>query len=196
MSIAAFKNALIPQIKAFCNVPIIEAEQKGPKPTGPHATFKITTPYLKGVGQAEETGQGNETSYTLNRVEEFKRILSITAYDEDADASFELAQKIHDWFSFYGSDFLDANNMVVADQTAVANRDIFLIEDYERRNGFDITMRLTREINQDIEYIESLKEFTRIERDYSTEVEAESSESSTEDRMTMAGETSAGENNI
>lgn len=154
-TIAAFKDLLIPVIKTFCNgISIIEADQKGDRPDGAHATFKITSPYIKGVGQAEEIGEFGETSYQLRRVDPFKRVLSFTAYDMDEDISHELAQQIHDWFSYHGYDFLTINNIVVAEQSAVSNRDAFVIDGYERRNGFDVTLRMTREMIQEFEYIE------------------------------------------
>lgn len=159
MSIRAFKDLLIPALKTFCNVPIIEADQTGNKPDGPHATFKITTPYMRGVGQSYDVFEPMLNQLKMSRVDEFKRVISFTAYDLDDDASFDLAQQIHDWFSFNGYDFLGSNNMVVADQSAVSNRDAFVIDGYERRNGFDITLRLTRELIQDVEYIEDIDGF-------------------------------------
>lgn len=150
MNLRDFKDTLIPAIKPFCGVPVIEADQDGDKPDEPHITFKVTSPYIKGVGQANETY--NETE--LSQEEEFKRILSFNAYAMDEDVSNELAQSVHDWFRFHGSDFLDANNIVVSDITDVQNRDVFLVDDYERRNGFDVTLRLSRALSKPMEYIE------------------------------------------
>lgn len=196
MNITLFKDSLIPELKTFCGVPIIKAEQKGPKPTGPHATFKVTSPYIKGVGQAEENGKETDTSYQLNKVEQFKRVLSFSAYDLDDDVSMELAQKIHDWFDFYGYDFLSSKNIVVVEVANVQNRDVFLFDDYERRNGFDVTLRLTKELVQEFDYIDDLKEFTRIDREYEDQLDAEDDNTSTEQPLTMAGETKAGDNSI
>lgn len=196
MSIKNFKAMLIPAIKAFCNVPIIEADQSGDKPKGPHATFKITSPFIKGVGQAEQRAKFGQSKYELSRVEDFKRVLSFTAYAMDEDESFDLAQQIHDWFEFYGYEFLNNKNVVVIEATAVQNRDVFLFDDYERRNGFDVTLRLTRELVQEAEYIESLKEFGRIDRSYEDGLDAETEQAAAEQDTTYAGETKAGEDSL
>lgn len=154
--IADFKNLLIPEIKAFCSAPIIEADQTGDKPTGGYATFKVTSPYGKDVGGdiPEEIGDDSQATYQLKLVESFKRVVSFTAYNMDPDASFDLAQTIHDWFKFYGYDFLDSNGWVVVSIADVTNRDAFIIEDYERRNGFDVTLRLSRELVREIQNID------------------------------------------
>ena len=153
MKIKQFKNTLIPEINAFCDHPVIEADQKGKKPKGPHATFKITSPYIPD-GQGEQRAIQGQDTFKLIHVESYKMVLSFTAYDTDADASHELAQEIHDWFKFYGLDFLDNRNIVVVELSTVQNRDLLLVDDYERRNGFDVTLRLTRELAQDFDYIE------------------------------------------
>lgn len=160
MDIKTIRSALIPAINTFCGVPIIEADQEGKKPDGPHAAFKITSPYIKGVGQAEEIPIQTETTYQLKRIESYKITISFTAFDKDLDGSLDLAQKIHDWFAFYGSDTLGANDIVVVNQTAVDNRDAFVIDGYERRNGFDVVLRVTRELVRDIDYIEHIDGIT------------------------------------
>jgi hypothetical protein len=188
MSIAAFKNSLIPKIKAFANVPIIEAEQTGDKPDGPHVTFKITTPYGKDRGQAEERGLALQDRFVMSRVESFKRIVSFTAYDLDNDASFDLAQAIHDWFDFYGYDQLRVLDFVVVDSTAVQNRDAFVLDGYERRNGFDVTLRLTREIQQEFDYIERVDAFEPHDpTEYIAEIEAETQVIAMDQPLLMAG---------
>lgn len=156
MSIKDFKDVLIPEIKRHVNVPVIEADQIGDPPDGPHVVFKITMRYGKDRGQADERGITLPDSLVLSRVESFKRVISFTAYDMDNDSSIDLAQKVHDWFSFVGYDFLSSKNMVLVEATSVQNRDSFVLEDYERQNGFDVTLRLTRELQQVVEYIEQV----------------------------------------
>jgi hypothetical protein len=186
-TIAAFKDMLIPAIKAFCNVPIIGADQLGDRPDGAHATFKITSPFIKGVGQSEEIGEFGETSYQLRRIDPFKRVLSFTAYDLDEDVSHELAQQIHDWFSYHGYEFLTANNIVVAEQSAVSNRDAFVIDGYERRNGFDVTLRMTREIIKEIAYVEKVDVFDDLAAETVATTASNSEYASYEQPLEMAG---------
>ena len=156
MSIADIKNLLIPQIKTFVSVPVIDADQNAPKPDGTHASYKFTSSYLKGVGKPNETVIQGTSSYTIQSEEEYKMVVSFSSYDVDKDVSFDLSQKIHDWFTFYGQDFLESNNLVVSDITGIQNRDILLVDDYERRNGFDVTLKTLRTLEKQIDIIENV----------------------------------------
>jgi hypothetical protein len=104
MKITDVRDALMPKIKAFCNVPIIEADGNGPRPDGSHATYKFTTALAKDNGRATELFEDNQ----LIRQDSYKVTISISAYDLDDDVSRDLAQQIYDWFEFYGSDDLRA----------------------------------------------------------------------------------------
>jgi hypothetical protein len=154
MKVSELRDIIIPAIKVFTDALIIQEDQLGDQPEGPHATYKFTTPYMQGVGQAEETAIVEDGVYKLRRVDEHKKVISFTAYSMDEDESLELAQKIHDWFSFFGSDILQSIGVAVAEQTSVTNRDAFVVENYERRNGFDVILRIKRTQDLEIEWIE------------------------------------------
>lgn len=155
MNVKELRAVLIPAIKKHCAAPIIMADQMGERPKVPHATYKLTTPYGKAVGQAEEIGVVINGEYKLQRLSDYKTTISFTAYAMDDDDSVGLAQEIYDWFSFAGVDVLQSIGVAVADQTDVINRDAFVIEDYERRNGFDVILRVPRQQLKDIEWIDS-----------------------------------------
>lgn len=155
MNVKELRAVLIPAIKKHCGAPIIMADQMGERPKVPHATYKLTTPYGKAVGQAEETGVVINGEYKLQRLSDYKTTISFTAYAMDDDDSVALAQKIYDWFSFAGIDVLQSIGVAVADQTDIINRDAFVIEDYERRNGFDVILRIPHQQLKDIEWIDS-----------------------------------------
>lgn len=154
MKITEARDILIPAIAAFCKVPIIQADQTGDIPDGPHATYKFTTPYAKDVGQAETTFHSTDEGMELHHKENYKATLSITAYAMDSDISHDLAQQIHDWFGYQGHILLDNYGIVVVEKTNVVNRDAIFVEEYERRNGFDVIMRLSRKIIHDVDYFE------------------------------------------
>jgi hypothetical protein len=155
VNVKELRAVLIPAIKKHCGAPIIMADQMGERPKVPHATYKLTTPYGKAVGQAEETGVVINGEYKLQRLSDYKTTISFTAYAMDDDDSVTLAQEIYDWFSFAGVDVLQSIGVAVADQTDVINRDAFVIEDYERRNGFDVILRVPYQQLKDIEWIDS-----------------------------------------
>ena len=133
------------------------ADQMGERPKVPHATYKLTTPYGKAVGQAEETGVVIDGKYKLQRLSDYKTTISFTSYAMDDDDSVALAQKIYDWFSFAGVDVLQSIGVAVADQTDVINRDAFVIEDYERRNGFDVILRVPHQQLKDVESVDDVE---------------------------------------
>lgn len=156
MNLDTFKNTIIPLLKTFVGVPVIRADQLGGSIDGPHMTYKITTAYGQDKGQAEEVGQELAGGLVLTRTESFRRVVSFTAYAMDDEVSSELAQKARDWFSFAGYERLSALNVVVIEATGVANRDAFVLEDYERRNGFDVTLRMTRESHTVVDYLDGV----------------------------------------
>ncbi|WHY31645.1 phage neck terminator protein [Bacillus wiedmannii] len=157
MNVKELRAVLIPAINKYCAAPIIMADQMGERPKVPHATYKLTTPYGKAVGQAEETGVVSDGKYKLQRLSDYKTTISFTAYAMDDDDSVILAQKIYDWFSFAGVDVLQSIGVAVADQTDVINRDAFVIEDYKRRNGFDVILRVPHQQLKDVESVDNVE---------------------------------------
>ena len=157
MNISELRAALIPKIKTFCNVPIIEADGNGPTPSGSFATYKFTTAYAKDVGRPIEVFETNK----LTRQDSYKVTISLSAYDMDDDVSRDLAQKIWDWFDFFGQDDLLTANVAVVELSNIVNRDAFVVENYERRNGFDVIIRVLRELERatnPIEHVETTGE--------------------------------------
>lgn len=157
MSAITIRDTLIPRLHAFCGVPIIEADSAGNRPTGAHATYKFTRPYGKDVGRADEITKIESGGYKMIMQENYKMTISITAYDKDNDISYALAQEIYDWFGFHGADILSLANVVVVEKTDVQNRDAFVVEEYERRNGFDVIIRTSRKIERFVDYIETVQ---------------------------------------
>ncbi len=160
MKITDVRNAIIPPLATFCGVPIIMADDTGDKPAGPHATYKITMPYAKGVGHPEETTLYTVDGIKIKRVSEYRATFSFTAYSMDEDESIELAQQIYDWFAFDGYEILDAIGVVIAEQTEVSNRDAFIVENYERRNGFDIIIKVMDEKTKDVDWFDRVRSIT------------------------------------
>jgi hypothetical protein len=157
MNVQELRAILIPAIHKYCSAPIIMADQMGARPKVAHATYKFTTAHGKAVGQAEETVVIINGEYKLQRLSDYKVTISFSSYAMDDDESVALAQKIYDWFSFAGLDVLQSIGVAVADQTDIINRDAFVIEDYERRNGFDVILRVSRTQLKDIEWIEKVE---------------------------------------
>jgi hypothetical protein len=152
MKIVDIRNALIPKIKTFCNVPVIEADGNGPRPDGTHATYKFTTAFAKDNGRPVEVYSNGQMTFQ----DSYKVTISLNAFDLDDDVSRELAQQIYEWFEFYGLDDLKAANIAVVELSNITNRDAFVVENYERRNGFDVIIRVTRELTRVVDNIETV----------------------------------------
>lgn len=164
MSIEDFRNKVIPAIHALVGVPIVEADQTADAPEGLHASYKVTLPYAKGVGQPDRMYKDDGISLDMVNVENYKATVSITTYAFDDpengifDLSENLAQDIHDWFRFHGEDILGECGIVIMDATDVSNRDTIIVENYERRHGFDCIMRMSREIvTKDVGYFDRVE---------------------------------------
>lgn len=157
MNVISVQNAIIRLIKAYTGRPIIQADQSGELPEGPHAIFKFIVPYSKGVGRPEVSSKVDEHGLTRIQTETFNMTVSFTAISdvEDPDASIELAQSIHDWFDFVGYDDMSAAGIVVSSLGDIGNRDS--VNDDESRQGFDVILRTRREISKASGWIESVE---------------------------------------
>ena len=67
MKLSELRKALIPALKTFCGVPIIQGDQIGSKPTTAHATYKFTTSHGKSAGRDEEVHIVTETGAQIKR---------------------------------------------------------------------------------------------------------------------------------
>ena len=144
MKISELKAAIIPAIAAFSGRPLIMGDDVGDRPTEPHATYKFITPYTPGVGQPDQYIVELNGATFLRTVDEYHTTISISSYAMDEDESLDLAQTIYDWFMFGGVEEMQRLGIAVIEQTAITNRDAFIVENYERRNGFDVILRITR----------------------------------------------------
>lgn len=156
MNATELKNRLIEELTPYAKVPVFPADENRPKPKGAYVTFKLTTPKAQGVGQPEITYTPSDDGLTEKYKEEYLTTISFTTYDKDEDISRDLALHIQDFFNFYGCEFLESIGVAVAEVTNVINRDVFLIEEYERRNGFDAILRVMQEKFRNVEYFDKV----------------------------------------
>lgn len=144
MNVTEFKNMLIKDMTPYANCPLFPADENRPKPNSEHVTFKLTVANRKGVGHTDETYFEDADGFKTKQESEILITLSFNAYDKDEDISRDLAMHIYDYFQFYGYEFLSSIGATVAQLTDVTNRDAFIVEEYERRNGFDVIIRIKR----------------------------------------------------
>jgi len=156
MNISEIRDAVIIPLNAYISgafpgAVVIEADQDGDMPKGPHATYKVTSPHIKDVGMAEETVEETAQGVYLKQAKSFKVVFSINAYAKDIDDSIDLATKLYDWFDFYGQEVFETHGLALVNLGEVENRDAFVVDGYERRNGFDVILRAHKTLQQDVE---------------------------------------------
>lgn len=157
MKMADLRGVFVAKVAAYAGFPIIEADQNAPKPDGPHATYKFTTAYAKDAGMPDVTAyEDGSGQFYVKQDKVIRTTVSFTAYAMDNDASYDLAQSIRDWFDFIGVEDMQAAGIAVIDMTGVDNRDAFVVDDYERRNGFDVILRHGQELLISSTYIETV----------------------------------------
>jgi hypothetical protein len=90
----------------------------------------------------------------VTRKEQTHFTLSVSAYSMDEDEARDLAIKASYWFSFVGYDRLKSCNVVAISVTAIGDRTVEIVEDYEKRFGFDVRCRMGVGVTKRIETIE------------------------------------------
>lgn len=88
--------------------------------------------------------------------EQHEFTISFTACSNDIFDCVELIQKMNAWLTNSGYEYLRSKEIICVSTTPAINRDSFLVNDYERRNGFDVRLRMAREVNTEVNYIEKV----------------------------------------
>lgn len=88
--------------------------------------------------------------------EQYEFTISITAVSNDIFDCVELMNALHGWLTNTGYDYLRSKEIVCVSTTPATNRDIILVNDFERRNGMDVRLRLAREVEIETTYIETV----------------------------------------
>lgn len=142
---------------------VIRSEQSEDKPPYPFVGIKVTTPFDPEGGQPSEVGgvvpSDDPTwphDYQYTRQSQDEMVLSLTTYSRDSGVAHELAQKAGEWFSFSGYEYLKARKIVVVQTMAHGNRDTLIIDDYERRAGFDIRLRVANTASRTVPTVETV----------------------------------------
>jgi len=161
MDIKAIRNGIVTELNNFLEVPVVTLEQNKPKPKYPFLTYKITTPYVKGFGMEVQTSklipsQNTNFEYDIEEtiVDQPTFTISFTAYSKDSLESQELALKACNWFNHIGYYTLKNLDVVLVSIEAIGSRDTLIVDDYERRNGFDVILRTTHIVSRRVETIE------------------------------------------
>lgn len=141
----------------YLSYPVIFAEQAGPKPSYPYISIKETMSFIPAGNQPFITDEDLPEDIKRTATSQPTMSLSITAYSDTLNDASDVAQQAHDWFTFGGYRLLKEAGLVVADIESVMNRDSLIVDDYERRRGFDVILRFVHSISRVVEEIKVVK---------------------------------------
>lgn len=162
-SIKTIRNKVVSCLYKYLEVPVVMLEQTENKPPYPFVGYKFTATNISdgtlGVHTADIVPSTNkkfesdieEVVYYQPQVR-----LSITAYSEDDIDTEETIKKAYDWFKHVGYYDLQDINTVVVKVSDITPRNTLIVGDYERKSGFDVTIRTVDVIRRRLEIIESV----------------------------------------
>lgn len=160
----AIRTAIVSGLTAHLGVPVVMLAQDAPRPPYPFVGYRFTVPYGAEPGLPVETGEQVsstdpdwEHDYRYRQQSQPMMTLSVTAYTEEPDASNALALAALEWFQFQGYQHLKDSGIIVLPGSTVQDRDIQLVDYYERRQGFDVILRVGSELTRTVPTIESVE---------------------------------------
>lgn len=149
LKLSDIRTPILKGLKAFTGGTVIMADQTSKQPSYPYYTIKFTT-VGDTIGQANEKSVGDE----ITKQQVFELDVSVTAFSNKLDESFDKAFEALEWFRGVGDYVLGDENIVVVNTQPISNRDTFINIDYERRHGFDVRIRVMSETKFNVGYIE------------------------------------------
>lgn len=144
-------SSIIAKLYQDTKIRVVQANQTAPVPSLPYAVFNVTSPYIKDGGANEYIR--DRTAYYDTQ---YKQTISFNIYASSTDESIQKANDIRRWFLFLGRDFIQDQNIAVLEVTNLEDRTTFLVDSYEYKFGFDVSLRLTESISKDVQTIENV----------------------------------------
>ena len=167
MTFVGARNAIIRELAKFIKCPVRLHSQTQPenedytKSGFPYIIYTATTAYIpsRGLGNYHFSKiENDEYDLIEKRTEQSEAVFSFTAYSTDReikqgkkdiqiygeDEANETAAEAQNWFIQSGYDFLNKLGFVVADISNVADRSALVVDEFERRYGFDVRLRYCR----------------------------------------------------
>ncbi|MCR8978685.1 LIC_12616 family protein [Brevibacillus laterosporus] len=133
----AIRSAIVQPLSAHLSLPVIEMNSGGDMPKQAFMTYDFSGP---------EDARGFPIEYqegdTLRHIGTVFFTVSFLSYADDKATSIENALRARDWMKRDGRELLkDRVNVIVSEIGTIENRDVLIVDDWERRQGFDVTFR-------------------------------------------------------
>lgn len=144
---------------------IIERDQDAPKPLYPFVGFKwlMMVPEVGVDRRTREVVSSSDPRFQFDVEYRYVRnpvlTLSITCHDRDGTRIHDIAQAAHTWWSIpeLGGDWMQPMGATVVEVTAITDRDTLLDEEVERRQGFDVRLRVVDIVRVTVPTIEKVE---------------------------------------
>ena len=153
-------NSIVRELNARLGVDMVPADTASRRPEYPYVSYKVTSSLDSNTFALVDeivpsVFPGFEYDVEVSRQEQAQFTLSVNTYSMNDSEAHGLAFKVADWFRFTGYFFLVDINVVVVGVTSISDRTQQLVDDYERRYGFDVRCRAARAVKKRVETIEA-----------------------------------------
>ncbi|MDE7331211.1 MAG: hypothetical protein K2O16_03070 [Lachnospiraceae bacterium] len=105
---------------------------------------------VRNAGEDAEEIRQEQTSATMSVIVCSQNRQEGEDYIYGEDEAQELAERCKGWFIHDGYDYLSANNIVIADVTAIQNRNTLMVSEEANRKGFDVMFNYMAEETRSI----------------------------------------------
>lgn len=146
MDYATIRNGIVAGLYQHLQVPVVPTDTNQPKPPYPFVSYKFTTLYrpdssvmVRSPVPSTDPTFEQDVEYTLK--EQPQMVLSVSTYSEDEAEAYSLALQVQAWFKLHGYRHLKELNLIVVDTTALQERSVLIVDNFEKRIGFDVILR-------------------------------------------------------
>ncbi len=170
INFADIRTALFTGINTDTGVLTIEANQATHKPPYPYTTILFGGPIAGGQAHKGniyiiDNEEDDTIDYTIAKNEVLT--LSVTAIAGDSLTAQTNALKAADWFSWTGQETLKDAGASVLTVMPLTNRDSIIVDQWERRVGFDVRLQV---LDVTVKTMERIDQIERTKKDGSKEM--------------------------
>jgi len=154
------RNGIVTGLHQHTGVTVVPNNTTDHRPDYPYITYQIIGSHKSNTFSLVDevipsTNPDFEYDVKVIRKEQQPFSLSINAYSNTEEEAYSLAEKARDWFTFHGDLYFVGMNIAIIVAGNINDRTQLIVDDYERRYGFDVRIRAARAITKRVETIES-----------------------------------------
>lgn len=144
---------------------LVERDQDAPKPPYPFIGFKwiLIAPELGTDRRTRDLVPSSDPRFPHDVEYRYVRnpvmTLSMTVFDRDGSRIHNITQAAHTWWTIpeLGGDWMQPVDTTVLEVTPISDRDANLDEQIERRQGFDVRLRVVDVVRVTVPTIEKVQ---------------------------------------